>query len=55
MEHLVGLTFTKEQKKLTNYTSLNAFVRYPNWSPLGDRIAYEYAETNGNIWVAEIK
>jgi len=46
---------TKEQKKLTNYTKANAFVRYPSWSPLGTQIAYEYNETNGNIWVAEIK
>ena len=46
---------TKEQKKLTNYTSLSSFVRYPSWSPMGNRIAYEYAETSGNIWVADIK
>jgi serine/threonine protein kinase len=46
---------TKEQKKLTNYTRVNAFVRYPAWSPLGNQIAYEYAETTGNIWVAELK
>lgn len=46
---------TREQKKLTNYTSLNGFVRYPTWSPLGNQIAYEYAQTTGNIWVAEIK
>jgi len=46
---------TKEQKKLTDYAKANAFVRYPSWSPLGTQIAYEYNETTGNIWVAEIK
>src|SRR6185369_7121149 len=46
---------TKQQKQLTNYTKLNSYVRYPAWSPLGDKIAYEYAETTGNIWVMELK
>jgi Tol biopolymer transport system component len=46
---------TKQQKQLTNYTKLNSFVRYPAWSPLGTRIAYEYAETNGNIWMLDLK
>ncbi len=46
---------TKEQKQLTNYTKLNAFVRYPEWSPLGNQIVYEYAETSGNIWLLELK
>jgi len=46
---------TKEQKKLTNYSKVNSFVRYPAWSPLGNQIAYEYVETSGNIWVADIR
>ena len=46
---------TKTQKQLTNYTKPNAFVRYPAWSPLGNQIAYEYAETAGNIWLMELK
>jgi Tol biopolymer transport system component len=46
---------TKEQKKLTNYLKVNSFVRYPGWSPLGNQIAYEYVETTGNIWVADLK
>ena len=46
---------TKTQKQLTNYTRLNAFVRYPAWSPLGNQIIYEYAEATGNIWLMELK
>jgi len=39
---------------LTDYTSLNTFVRYPTWSPLGDQIVYEYAETTGDLWMLEL-
>jgi len=46
---------TKVQKQITDYSKLNAFVRYPAWSPRGDRIVYEYAETTGNIWLADLK
>jgi hypothetical protein len=41
---------TKQQKPISSYIKLNAYVRYPAWSPLGDQIAYEYGETTGNIW-----
>ena len=46
---------TKRQKQVTNYTKLNAYIRYPAWSPLGSQIVYEYAETTGNIWMMELK
>ena len=46
---------TKEQKQLTHYSKFNAFVRYPAWSPSGNQIVYEYAETTGNVWVMEMK
>ena len=46
---------TKKQQQLTDYTKLNSFVRYPEWSPLGNQIAYEYSETTGNIWIADLK
>jgi len=46
---------TKTQKQLTNYSKLNAFVRYPAWSPVGNQIVYELAETTGNIWLRELK
>ena len=43
----------KVVKRLTNYSKLNAFVRYPAWSR--NQIVYEYAETTGNIWMLELK
>ncbi len=46
---------TKVQKQLTNYSKLNAFVRYPAWSPSGNQIVFEYAETTGNIWLLELQ
>ena len=46
---------TKAQKRVTNYAKLNAYVRYPAWSPRGDQIVYEYAETRGNIWMMTMK
>jgi Tol biopolymer transport system component/DNA-binding winged helix-turn-helix (wHTH) protein len=46
---------TKQQKQVTSYRKLNAFVRYPTWSPLGNQIVYEYNETTGNIWLMELK
>ena len=45
---------SKEQKQLTNYGKLNSFVRYPAWSPKGDRIVFEYGETAGNIWEIDL-
>ncbi len=42
---------TGEQKRLTESPRLGAYVRYPAWSPSGDRIVYELAETTGDIWL----
>jgi len=46
---------SKTETQLTNNKKLNSFVRYPAWSPLGNQIVYEYAETTGNVWLAEFK
>ncbi|HWQ34703.1 MAG TPA: LpqB family beta-propeller domain-containing protein [Blastocatellia bacterium] len=46
---------TKEQREVTRYTRPNIYVRYPAWSPRGNQIVYEYAETTGNIWLADLK
>lgn len=39
--------------QVTKNSRLNAYLRYPAWSPRGDRIIYEHAETYGNVWVLE--
>jgi len=41
------------ERQLTNYLRANTFVRYPEWSPSGDQIVYEYGESTGNIWMLE--
>jgi Tol biopolymer transport system component/DNA-binding winged helix-turn-helix (wHTH) protein len=46
---------TKQQQQLTHYTAPNSYVRYPAWSPRGNQIVYEFAETTGNIWLMELK
>ena len=42
---------TRKQQRLTPDVPLNAYVRYPAWSPKGDRIVYEYGETTGHLWM----
>jgi Tol biopolymer transport system component/DNA-binding winged helix-turn-helix (wHTH) protein len=46
---------TREQRRLTDFSKSNSYVRYPAWSPLGDRLVFEYAETTGNVWVLELE
>jgi Tol biopolymer transport system component/DNA-binding winged helix-turn-helix (wHTH) protein len=46
---------TGVETPLTRYTSQNAFVRYPQLSPTGKQIVYEYTETRGNIWMLSLK
>jgi Tol biopolymer transport system component/DNA-binding winged helix-turn-helix (wHTH) protein len=44
----------KTEKRLTRYTQLNAYVRRPAWSPLGNQIIYELVETTGNIYIVDL-
>ncbi|NOT62824.1 MAG: hypothetical protein HOP19_21660, partial [Acidobacteria bacterium] len=46
---------TKRQQQLTRYTAPNGYVRYPAWSPRGNQIVFEYAETTGNVWLMDLK
>jgi TolB protein len=45
---------TREERRLTSLDQINAYVRYPAWSPRGNRLVYEYAETSGNVWMVEL-
>jgi Tol biopolymer transport system component len=46
---------TRKETQVTDYTAENQYVRYPAWSPRGDQIVYEHAETTGNIWLMKLK
>ena len=46
---------TGEQRQLTHFNKTNGYVRYPAWSPTGDRIVFEHAEATGNVWLVELK
>ncbi|MCP4660192.1 MAG: protein kinase [bacterium] len=43
----------RQQRQLTHFARLNTYVRYPAWSPQGDQIIFERAETTGDIWFVE--
>ena len=45
----------RQMKRVTGYQKPNTYVRYPAWSPRGDQIIYEYAETRGNVWMLTFK
>jgi TolB protein len=42
------------EHRLTDYANRHSFVRYPAWSPRGNQIVYEYAETTGNVWLMDL-
>jgi Tol biopolymer transport system component/DNA-binding winged helix-turn-helix (wHTH) protein len=46
---------TGEERRLTNFTRPNTYVRYPSWSPRGDQIVFERGEATGNVWLLELK
>jgi Tol biopolymer transport system component len=45
---------TGDTRQLTRNESANVFLRYPAWSPRGDRIAYELGTVTGNVWIAPL-
>jgi Tol biopolymer transport system component/DNA-binding winged helix-turn-helix (wHTH) protein len=43
-----------DERPVSAYASPARYVRYPDWSPSGDRIAYESASSTSTVWVREI-
>ena len=48
----VSLT-TREERLVTRFDDLAGYVRYPTWSPDGETIVFERAETTGDLWLLE--
>ena len=42
------------EEQVTWHDSPAIYVRYPDWSPAGDRIAYEYAQSTSTLWTTEL-
>jgi Tol biopolymer transport system component len=45
---------TGRERALTGYDRAVVYVRYPAWSPAGDRVVFEHTELSGNVWVAPL-
>jgi hypothetical protein len=39
---------------VTDNTRVGVFMRYPAWSPVGDRIVYEHGQVRGNVWMVTL-
>jgi Tol biopolymer transport system component len=42
---------TRKTTPLTRFDSPSGYVRYPAWSPRGDRIAFERSIRRASVWV----
>lgn len=45
---------SRRELQLTDWDEPNAYLRYPAWSPAGDLIVFERAETSGDLWLLEL-
>lgn len=43
-----------KERQLTHYTHANTFVRYPDWSPDGRNVVYEYGTSTANVWLLKL-
>jgi Tol biopolymer transport system component/DNA-binding winged helix-turn-helix (wHTH) protein len=46
---------TKEVRQLTDFTSVEGYVRYPSWSRTRDAVVFERAEQRGSLWTARLR
>ena len=51
--YLVSRT-TKKVQQLTEFNSVQGYVRYPSWSQTRDAVAFERAEQRGTLWTAKL-
>jgi Tol biopolymer transport system component/DNA-binding winged helix-turn-helix (wHTH) protein len=42
-------------RQLTHYQNSRTYVRYPDWALTGDKIVYEFNESKGNVYLAELR
>lgn len=47
-------TRTKDVRQLTDFTSVEGYVRYPSWSRSRDAIVFERAEQRGSLWTVKL-
>jgi Tol biopolymer transport system component len=45
---------TKDVRQLTDFNSVEGYVRYPSWSRTRDAIVFERAEQRGSLWTAKL-
>lgn len=45
---------THQRRQLTRNTNARIYYRYPDWSHDGRKMAFEYNETKGNVYLAEL-
>jgi Tol biopolymer transport system component len=46
---------TGEARQLTRYTAADGYIRWPAWSPRGDRIVFERNRRRGAIWMSTLE
>jgi Tol biopolymer transport system component/DNA-binding winged helix-turn-helix (wHTH) protein len=46
---------TKEVRQLTEFTSVEGYVRYPSWSRTRPTIVFERAEQRGSLWTMKLQ
>ncbi|HYL78934.1 MAG TPA: winged helix-turn-helix domain-containing protein [Bryobacteraceae bacterium] len=45
---------TRKMERLTRELPARMYLRYPEWSPDGKKIVYEFNESKGNVFLAEL-
>jgi Tol biopolymer transport system component len=45
---------TRETHQLTHFTSSSGYVRYPSWSPGGNRIVFEREARTATVWTIQL-